>query len=478
MEKSNPQLIRAFGLFTAVLFVMGSIIGSGVFKKIAPMSAELGSAGLILGAWAAAGLITLLGALSNAEVGGLIAEPGGQFVYFRHMYGLPFAFFYGWATLAVIQSATAAGVAYVFAESLNALVLLPRLPQNVEALDLGGVFQPFANSGVKGCTIALLLILTAINYRGVKLGGWVLKIFASTVIVCIFLIAALCLAKGKGHPLTDFRFLPSSKEASQAGLFASFFTAMLSAFWAYEGWITVTYLGGEIRNPHRNIPLALTFGTLGVIAVYLMINAAYLYAEPPSFFQAVNARENQIAAVEVVRSLIGDRGAVIVIVLILLSTFSCTNTTFMGAPRVYFAMAREGLFPAIFGLVHPRYRTPHVAVLIQGVWSSVLVLSGTFDQLTDMLVFAAFIFYGMGALGVFVLRRKMPDAPRPYKVIGYPVVPLAFVLFCATLVFISILERPREAAIGMALIASGIPVYAYYFRKRKSQIKLKISDSQ
>lgn len=473
MEKptSSHQLIRAFGLFTATLFVMGSIIGSGVFKKVAPMSAELGSSGLILAAWAAAGLITLLGALTNAEVAGLIAEPGGQFVYFRHMYGKAFAFFYGWSTLAVIQSATAAGVAYVFAESLNMLVPLPRLPARWEALDVFGVFRPFDNSGVKAVTIGLLVLLTLINYRGVKLGGLVLKMFSSTVIVCIVLIAIMCFWLGDGLPLSDFRFLPAENDANTS-FFGAFFAAMMSAFWAYEGWNTVSFLGGEIQNPKRNIPLALTFGTLGVILVYLIINAAYLYAQPPAFFQEIHAGENRIAAVEVVSNLIGPTSGLLIVVLILFSTFSCTNTTFMGAPRVYYAMAHSGVFPRIFGAVHPRFHTPHMAVLIQGFWSSVLVLSGSFDQLTDMLVFAAFIFYGMGAFGVFVLRQKMKDVPRPYKVFGYPVVPLIFVLFCAALVVVSVQERPREAAIGLALILSGIPVYLYFMRsglKKSSQ---------
>lgn len=466
MTSSSPQLIRAFGLGTATLFVIGSIVGSGVFKKVAPMSAELGSPGLVLAAWAAAGFITLLGALSNAEVAGLIAEPGGQFVYFRHMYGKPFAFFYGWSTLAVIQSATAAGVAYVFSESLNLLIPLPRLPASWEAVELWGVFQPFDNSGVKACTIGLLLALTVINYLGVKLGGWVLKLFASAVLVCIVLVALLCFWGGEGHNLTNFQYFGNGVGGTSWG--GAFFAAMMSAFWAYEGWNTVSFLGGEIQNPKRNIPLSLTLGTLAVVLLYLLINGAYLFAQPISFFQKVHAGENQIAAVEVVRSLIGDTGAQGIVVLILLSTFSCTNTTFMGAPRVYYAMAREGLFPKSFGAVHPKFKTPHVAVWVQGFWSSVLVLSGSFDQLTDMLVFAAFIFYGMGAFGVFVLRQKMRDVPRPYKVFGYPWVPLFFVLFCAALVVVSVQERPREAAIGLALILSGIPVYLYFMRKNFS----------
>jgi len=463
--KENTQLVRAFGLATSILFVMGSIIGSGVFKKVAPMSAELGGSGLVLAAWAMAGIMTWLGALSNAEVAGIIAEPGGQFVYFRHMYGRTFSFFYGWATLAVIQSATAAGVAYVFAESFNALFPLPRLPKTIESLEVIGIFRPFENSGVKLCTISLLLFLTIVNYFGVKWGGWILKIFASSVIICIVIIASLCFILGKGHPLIDFHYEPMKLE-QPSGFFTAFFASMMSAFWAYEGWNTVSFLGGEIRNPKKNIPLALTFGTLGVIVIYLIINAAYLYAQNTQFFSLIHQEENQIAAAEVIRSIMGPEAAVFIIVLILMSTLSCTNTTFMGAPRVYFAMAHSNIFPTVFGKLHPRYKTPHISVLVQGFWSSALVLTGSFDQLTDMLVFAAFIFYGLGAFGLFILRQKMKEVPRPYKVFGYPFVPLVFVIFCAVLVVVSVYEKPRESAIGLALILSGIPVYLYFMRKK------------
>ncbi len=469
MHDSSKGLVKTFGFYTAFLLVAGSMIGSGVFKKVAPMTAELGSAWLVLAALLTAGIISLMGALTNAEVAGLIAEPGGQYAYFKKMYGKPFSFLYGWSMMSVVQTATAASVAYVFAESLNALVELPRLSPELEALTYGSdpfIFTPFANMGVKMVTIGLLLTLTAINYVGVRWGGLVLKILASSVIVCIMAIILLCMSIGGGEWAHLKQAVPvAADKSSGAGFVGAFFAAMMAAFWSYEGWNTIGFMGGEIKDPYRNIPRALTWGTLFVILLYMLINFSYLYVLPSENFIAIHAAENQIAAVEVVRSFLGAGGALFILVLIMMSTFNSTNTTIMGAPRIYYAMAQDGLFFKGASKVHPTYRTPSNALLIQGIWGSVLVLSGNFDQLTDMLIFAAFIFYGAGAFGVFVLRSKMKDTPRPYKVFGYPFIPALFVIFCAALVLISVWEKPREAGIGTLLILSGIPLY--YYMKRK-----------
>lgn len=469
MKNQPNTLVKTFGFYTAFLLVAGSMIGSGVFKKVAPMTAELGSPWLVLAALLTAGIISLLGALTNAEVAGLIAEPGGQYAYFKRMYGKPFSFLYGWSMMSVVQTATGASVAYVFAESLNALVELPRLSEAWEAKSFGAdpfIFTPFANLGVKTVTIGLLLTLTAINYVGVRWGGLVLQILASSVIVCIVAIILLCLSFGGGsmENMSMAAAVPVEK-ASGLGLVGAFFAAMMAAFWSYEGWNTVGFMGGEIKDPYKNIPRALTFGTLFVILLYMLINFAYLFVLPADQFVAIHNAENQIAAVEVVRSFLGAGGALFILILIMMSTFNSTNTTIMGAPRIYYGMASDGLFFKGAAKVHPKFRTPSNALLIQGIWGSVLVLSGNFDQLTDMLIFAAFIFYGAGAFGVFVLRRKLKDTPRPYKVFGYPFVPALFVVFCAALVIVSVIEKPREAGIGTLLILSGLPVY-YYMRKR------------
>lgn len=475
MSQQQTGLVKTFGFFTAFLLVAGSMIGSGVFKKVAPMTAELGSPWLVLAALLTAGIISLLGALTNAEVAGLIAEPGGQYAYFKKMYGKPFSFLYGWSMMSVVQTATAASVAYVFAESLNTLYELPRLggAWETKTYHLFGSdifkFTPFYNLGVKTVTIGLLMMLTAINYVGVKWGGWVLKILASSVIACIIIIILLCLAMGGGtmDNLSTTSAVAVEKTTG-LGFVGAFFAAMMAAFWAYEGWNTVGFMGGEIKNPYKNIPRALTYGTLFVIALYMLINFAYLFVLPSESFLAIHNAENQIAAVEVVKSFMGVGGAIFILVLIMMSTFNSTNTTIMGAPRIYYGMANDGLFFKSVAKVHPKFRTPSNALLVQGIWASVLVLSGNFDQLTDMLIFAAFIFYGAGAYGVFVLRRKLKDVPRPYKVFGYPFIPGLFVVFCAILVIVSVVERPREAGIGTFLILSGLPVYFYMRSKYKT----------
>lgn len=460
-ETHPTGLLQRIGLFTAVAVVMGSMIGSGVFKKVAPMSDLLQSPELVLLAWLLAGLITLLGSLTNAEVASLIAEPGGQYVYFRRMYGKAFAFFYGWACFAVIQSASQASIAYVFAQSVNTLIPLPRLSPELEAVSLFGLLYPLQNLGVKLLTVALLGTLAAINYRGVTYGSSMSRLFTTAIVICIVTIVLLGLTIGGGsiaNVRADVATFDGAK-ATQLGVIGAMFTAMVSAFWAYDGWNNLGFLGGEVIQPKRTIPTALITGVCTVTGIYLLINFTYLFVLPIDRMIAVFQTPNTIAAVEVVRTFLGAGGVLFVSLLILLATAGCANNSILSTSRIYFAMARDGLFFKRAATIHPRFNTPSVALLVQFGWSSLLVFSGSFDQLTDMLVFAAFIFYGAGAFGVFVLRRKLPDAPRPYRVIGYPVVPAVFILFCIVLVAVSLIERPQESFTGLFLIASGLPFY-------------------
>jgi basic amino acid/polyamine antiporter, APA family len=475
MPQSTPDnpaggLIRSIGLYGGIALVVGNMIGSGVFKKVAPMSAELQSPGLVLLAWLLAGMVTLFGSLTNAEIAGMIVEPGGQYAYFKRMYGRAFAFFYGWTCFSVYQCASQASIAYVFAHSFNTLVPLPRLDASWEAIHVLGIFTPFDNFGVKILTVGLLALLTTINYFGVKYGSALSSVLSSTVVVCIFGIILLGLSIGGGswnNMLTPAPGYAESKVATSSGGFLSaLFTAMIGAFWAYDGWNNLGMLGGEIKNPHRNIPLGLTGGVAIVTFVYLLVNFTYLYVLPIDLIIDVAQTPNAIAAVEVVRWFMGAAGALGVSLLILMATFNSTNTSILANSRIYYAMALDGLFFRAAASHHPVYRTPAVSLIMQGVWASVLVFSGSFDQLTDMLIFAVFIFYGAGAFGVFVLRRKMPDVPRPYRAVGYPLIPAIFVLFCVTLLGVSLVERPRESFLALALIACGIPFYWYWSRQK------------
>lgn len=466
MKKAAPEvhvsgLLARLGLFTAIMIIMGNMIGSGIFKKSAPMAAEVQSPGLLLGCWFIAGIITLMGALSNAEVACLIAEPGGYYQFLKRMYGRAFAFAYGWASFTVIQTASIASIAYVFGESANSLYHFPRLSPALEEWSILGWFYPFDNFGVKCFTISTILALTMANYFGVRFGGIIANI--STVLkllgIAVVVLLGLFVSGGSAAHFAPALAKPDAQYASDLGLFGAMFAAFLGAFWAYDGWNNITSLGAEVRNAKRNIPLALAIATAGVMGVYMLINAAYLYVMPVEEMAALTSQQNSIVAVEVMREFLGTGGATFIAILILLSTFGATNCQLMPHSRVYFAMARDGLFFRAAARVHPEHRTPSVSLIIQGVWASLLVVSGTFDRLTDMVIFASFIFYGATAFGVFVLRRKMPDAPRPYRVPLYPVLPALFVAFCIVLVAVTIYQAPRNAGLGLVLILSGLPFY-------------------
>ncbi|MCX6238076.1 MAG: amino acid permease [Bacteroidia bacterium] len=458
----NTKFERTLGLGYVVVVVVGNIIGSGVYKKIAPMAAELHSSGWVLIAWIVGGLITLFGALSNAEVAGLLADTGGDFVYHKKIYNRFFAFIYGWSLFTIIQTASISSLAYVFAQSLNSLISLPDLLSSLSNFTIGGVFFPFADFSVKLTAIILILVLTLVNIKGIKSGAVVSKLVLILVFTGIFLIIVFGLGSHHSIPARSFDL---SRGSNAPVTISAFFTAMLAAFWAYQGWATVGFIGGEVKDAKRNIPRGILIGVFMVIAVYLLVNVTYLSLLSVPQLEQIYKSGNQIAAIEAVRVFWGDNGALFISMLILISTLGCTNATILASPRVYFAMAREKLFLQDAGTLN-KSNAPGNSLIWQGIWASVLVLSGTFDQLTDMIIFAVFLFYGATSLGVFLLRRRMPDAPRPYKVWGYPVVPAIFIVFCLFLFFNTIVTRPREAIFGLTLIFSGLPVFWYLNRKK------------
>ena len=458
----NTNFERTLGLGYVIVVVVGNIIGSGVYKKIAPMAAELHSSGWVLIAWIVGGLITLLGALSNAEVAGLLADTGGDFVYHKKIYNRFFAFIYGWSLFTVIQTAAISSLAYVFAQSLNSLVSLPDLFPSLSNFTIGGIFFPFADFSVKFTAIILILILTFVNIKGVKTGAGVSKMVLILVFTGIFMIVIFGLGGPHSIPTRSFDFSSTSNDSVTI---SAFFTAMLAAFWAYQGWATVGFIGGEVKDAKRNIPRGILIGVFMVIAIYLLVNVTYLSLLSIPQLEQIYQSGNQIAAIEAVRVFWGDNGALFISMLILISTLGCTNATILASPRVYFAMSRDQLFLKQAGTLN-KSNSPGNSLIWQGVWASVLVLSGTFDQLTDMIIFAVFFFYGATSLGVFILRRKMPDAPRPYKVWGYPIVPALFIVFCLILFCNTFITRPREAFIGLTLIFSGVPVYWFLNRKK------------
>jgi len=459
---SEPkQLKRALGLGTVIVVVISNIIGSGVYKKIAPMAAELHSSGWVLTAWVLAGIITLFGALSNAEVAGLLADTGGEYAYYKIIYNRFFSFLFGWSLFAVIQTASISSLAYLFAQSLQNMTHLPPVGESLAGMNILGVFYPFQDLTIKIVAILLILLFTWINSRGIKTGAGISTVILTLVVMAILVIVAF----GLSSPQADVKGIFTLKTAHDTTVtFSAVFTAMLAAFWAYQGWATLGYIGGEIKNAHRTIPLGLTAGVLIIITVYLLVNATYLSLLPVDELERIHLSRNGIAAVEAVKRIWGNGGELFVSLLIALTALGCTHATIMVSCRTYYAMAKEGLFFRRVARLN-RAQAPSGALWYQGVWACMLVLSGSFDQLTDMIIFSVFIYYGATALGVFILRRKMPHAPRPYKVWGYPAVPAIVVVFCAALFINTIFVRPREAALGTVLILTGVPLY-FLFRRR------------
>ncbi len=466
--QKKTQLVRGLGLTAAMMIVAGSMIGSGIFRKPATMAGQLMSPELLILVWIVAGLITFIGALTNAEIAGMIDATGGQYVYFRKMYGDFTAFLYGWSIFAVIQTGSQAAIAYVFAEYLGYFFMYPQLPQSVQDFSIFmpfvGKIYPFLDFGTKAVAIVCILFLTGVNYLGVVFGGIVQTIVTFIKIASIILLAILLFTFGQGSFANVYSNFQIPAE-TMTNIISVIGLALAGAFWAYDGWNNVTFVAGEVKDPQRNVPLALLYGTLIVMAVYVLINLAFLYILPID-----EMSKSPLVGATAAEKIFGVNGASIISIAVVVSTFGALNGSILATARVQFAMARDKLFFSPLGKIHPKFGTPHVSLVVQGIWSCVLVLSGSFDTITDYVIFAAWLFYMLGAAGVFVLRKKMPDVKRPYKVWGYPIVPAIFVIFSFLFLINSIISDSQDAAMGSILILLGLPIYFYwkYYSKKKN----------
>jgi len=441
------------------------------------MAAQLGSAELLLLAWAVAGLMTLCGVLTNAEIASLLPFTGGQYVFFRAMYGDFFAYLYGWAMVSVVQTGSIASIAYVFAEHTQYFIPLPRLPEMVEqqvSLWIPGIgtIHPLENLGVKLLSIATIVALTIANARGVHIGGGVQVILTAAKVGAILVLIALglsMLAQGSHFPHSGS--VPQDIPSEGWRPIGAFATALAGAFWAYDGWNNVTYVAGEIRGAERIVPRALTIGMLTVTLIYLLVNLSYVVSLPIELMA-----RSELVGVAAAQAVLGVGGAAFIAAAVMVSTLGTTNGTVLSSARLFYAMAEQGHLPAIFRRVHSRYCTPSGALLLQAAWASVLVLSGTFDTLTDMLIVVSWGFYALGAAGIFVLRRKLSQAPRLWRVPAYPIIPLVFVAFATVFVVLNIVEDINAYAqgktpfmrtiLGIVLVSAGIPLYFFLHRRQ------------
>jgi len=482
---TSHGLARQIGIVTVVSCGIGSIIGSGIFKKPGVMATQLWSPELLVLVWIVAGFMTLFGSLTIAEISGMFSDSGGQYAYFNRSYNRFIGYLYGWAVFAIIQTGSIASLAYVFSDSLGYFFQFPRLPASFESLTipipfLGGI-TPFKFIGLKLCTIGLILFLTLINYLGVKLGSAIQVLFTSMKVLTLAVIIIFAFTLGRGSTTHFFQSaIPDG--AATSSVFLAFVIALSGAFWAYDGWINVTYISGEIRNVQKTLPVSMFITAVTVMIIYIIVNLAYIYVIPvwemaEKYVQAESQGMSYLVATDVARRFLGEWSGGLVAVAIMISTFGAANGTIMMSARVSYSMALEGLFFRKIGEINPLFRTPGPSLILQGIWSSLLVLSGTFDQLTDMLIFVSWIFYAAAALGVIILRKKMPDHHRPYRVWGYPWIPVAFVLFALMFVgftlytditgFLSGRLPLINSLMGVFLVSLGIPGYLYWSRKGK-----------
>jgi basic amino acid/polyamine antiporter, APA family len=470
-------LQRRFGFNTTVAVIAGGVIGSGIFMKPALMASQLGSPLVLLSVWVVAGIVTLFGAMSNAELAGMYPETGGSYVYFRKVYGNGFAFLYGWSAFAVFNTAGTASIAYVFAHYSTAFIDLPELSQgtvNAIVLHLPGIgtIKPLESIGVKALTVAIVLLLTVLNYFSAGMGGAVQRSLTVLKAAAIGVLIVGLLSGGSGG--ADHGMFASRADAPAGwALVAAYVAALGGAFWAYDGWNNITFIAGEVKDPQRNIPRGLFWGLCFCISIYVLVDLAYLYVLP---IQAMAA--STLVASDAAKAVWGALGGGLVAALVMLSTLGATSANVLATARVTYAVAADHEPFAWAGRVRAGSDTPGNALVLNLIWMIVLVLSGSFDMLTDMLIFVSWFFYGALALAVIILRVRRPNEPRPYRVPGYPWVPGLFVLFTTTFLIITLWSDVTNyidgrttlinSVLGLLITAAGIPVYYWSIKRQRS----------
>jgi basic amino acid/polyamine antiporter, APA family len=453
---SRQELRRDLGKWGAIAMVVGTVIGSGIFAVPKAMTLEVGSPGVVFAVWIFGGILTLFGALTYAELAAAIPEAGGEYAYLRTAYGPFFGFLYGWTQTWVAKSGSVATLATLFfyylanfSPSLEGTLYIIPLP-----IGPGGGLLEIRWGQL--CAMAVILILGFVNYFGVRVGGG-LQIAVTILKVSLILgVVVIGMTASVGSVANYSSSIPAP------GGWAGFFAALVAALWAYDGWNNVSMIASEVRNPQRNLPLSLIWGVLAVIAIYLLTNLAYFYVLPA----ADVAQSNRVAA-DMMRRILGSGGAAAVSVAAMISIFAALNGSILSGSRVPYALARDGLFFRSCAYVEPTYRTPSKSILLLTVWSSVLVITGRYEELYTLVIFPSWILYAMATASVIVLRKTRPDLTRPYKTIGYPVVPVLFVLVAIALILSTLVKSPRESILGLGIIAAGLP---FYWRWRRNPI--------
>ncbi len=499
----DSEFVKGMGLTSATMLVMGSMIGSGIYIVSADIARLVQSPALLIGAWVVTGIMTIIGGLAYGELSAMMPKAGGQYVFLRESLGPLWGFLYGWTYFLVIQCGTiaAVGVALgkflgVFFPSISSSAWLLHSHFKMPAIHVGPMV--FGNMDVGLNTqnlvaIISIIVLSVVNVYGVKTGALVQDVFTFAKTAAIIGLIALgyfvgrnatALAANFGHNfwhnagLSTLHDIPVGLAGATAtvGVFTILAVAQVGSLFSADAWNSVTFTAAEVKNPQRNLPLSLAIGTGAVILMYILANFVYLFALP--LFGDANgttvlargiqyAREDRVATA-VMEQMFGATGASLMAIAILVSTFGCNNGLILSGARCYYAMARDGLFFKSVGKLHPKYKTPHISLAVQAIWASVLCLSGSYGHLLDYTMFSVMVFYILTLIGLFVLRRTQPDASRPYKAFGYPVLPAIYILMAVFIDVVWLRYKPQYTWPGLIIVLLGIPVYFWWSRQART----------
>ena len=480
MHPENPLIQKKINLFDGVSLVSGAMIGSGIFIVSADIARNVGSPGWLLVVWIISGLLTLIGAVCYGELASMMPQVGGQYVYLRESYHPIIGFLFGWTTFLVIQCGSIAAIGIAFAKFSG--VLFPWISDTNILFSIGSL----EITGTIAVAILMIAFLTWLNTKGIVLGKTVQNIFSSTKVLALvgFIIVGMVMVKGMG-PLEINRelFWGAGKISTEGGLLPLGGTALITAIgislvgalFSADAWYDVTFLSGEVINPRKNVPLSLLIGTLIVSVLYIAVNWVYIRVLPlagspegaDAISRGIQFAANDRVATSVMEVAVGNSAAAIMAVLIMISTFGCNHGLILSGPRVYYAMAKDGLFFKRVGQIN-KSGVPGFAIALQGVWSIILCLSGTYGNLLDYVIFAVLLFFTLTILAIFILRKKKPDIDRPYKAFGYPVVPALYILATTVIMVILLVYKPNYTFPGLVIVLLGIPVYFIWKKFAKS----------
>jgi basic amino acid/polyamine antiporter, APA family len=442
-QPRSAALPRTLGLWSSVALVIGITIGSGIFRSPAGIAQRVPNPAIMLLLWVVGGAVTLCGALSLGELAAALPETGGLYAYLREGWGRRPAFLFGWSELVLIRANALGGIAVVFGEYLLRSIGVDPIEHWIAARTLSAAAIAFA---------------AAANIRGASIGAFIVGIATWAKFAALLILALSAFVLGGSHGASVANLTTGTGAPIALG---SMGLALVSILWAYDGWADLSFASGEVKDPHRTLPKAIILGTLAIIAIYLLTNVAYLYVNPIG-----TVAESRLVAADTMLALFGRGGVVLVSLFVMISSFSSLNGSMLASPRVFFAMADDGLFFESIAKVHPRYKTPYVAILLAALLGMILVMSRSFEALTDTFVLAIWPFYALGVAAIYRLRAQRPDMPRPYRAIGYPVVPAIFILAVAAFVINAIVHDPLPTGITFALIFAGLPVYQFAFASR------------